>query len=91
MASSKTSLTGRFMTHIVPAIVRPLRVLWNEVIGFLFIALAVPAVFAGVRNWKELERGEGGVVKVLLPALWALVMGYFGVSSFLKARKISRS
>jgi len=45
-------------------------------------------VVRAVRNFDgEIE----GLVRIVLPGLFGLVMGYFGVSSFLRARKISRS
>ena len=53
-----------------------------------------PAVRAGhdvVRAVRDFEGDIEGLVHIVFPALFGLVMGYFGVSSFLRARKISRS
>ena len=41
MQIDKRSKLGRFMEHVMPGVVRPLRVLWHEIIGFIFIVLAV--------------------------------------------------
>lgn len=37
------SMAGKFLSHVLPAILRPLRVLWNQVIGFVFLVFAVLA------------------------------------------------
>jgi uncharacterized membrane protein len=84
-------LISKFMSHVVPRVVRPLHALWNEVIGFLFIVFAVVAGFYVFRAVRGFEGDVEGLVRVVLPGLFGLLMGYFGVSSFLRARKISRS
>ena len=38
-----------FVKHIIPAILKPARILWNEVIGFLFLFFAVVFGFKTVR------------------------------------------
>jgi len=85
------TILSKFVHHVWPNVVRPLHALWNEVIGFLFIIFAVVAgfyVFRAVRNFDgELE----GLFRIVMPGLFGLLMAYFGISSFLKARKITRS
>jgi len=61
MDESFTSMFARirqFLRFILPGIIRPMRVLWNEVIGFVFLALAVWAMLSGVRTIREYE-GDG--------------------------------
>ena len=77
----------QFFRHVIPAILRPLRILWNEVIAFLFFVLAL---FGGFRAYKEAQ-ADASPVTVVIPLLWTAVMGFFAVTSFLKARKIGRS
>jgi hypothetical protein len=84
-------LISKFLSHVLPGVVRPLLALWNEVIGFLFIVFAVVAGFYVIRAMRNFEGDIEGLFRIVLPALFGLVMGYFGVSSFLRARKISRS
>jgi hypothetical protein len=84
-------LISKFLSHVSPGVVRPLHALWNEVIGFLFIVFAVVAGFYVIRALRGFEGDIEGLFRIVLPALFGLVMGYFGVSSFLRARKISRS
>jgi hypothetical protein len=77
---------GMFLKHIVPAIAKPARTLWNEVIGFLFLCIATIFGFQAVRSGLHHE-----VPRMLLSGFCTLLLGYYGVSSFLRARKISRS
>jgi hypothetical protein len=84
-------LISSFLSHVMPRVVRPLHTLWNEVIGFLFIVFAVVAGFYVYRAVRDFDGDVEGLVRVVLPGLFGLLMAYFGVSSFLKARKISRS
>ena len=84
-------LISKFLRHVVPGVIRPLHALWNEVIGFLFIVFTVVAAFYVVRAVRNFDGEVEGLVRIVLPALFGLVMGYFGVSSFLRARKITRS
>ena len=85
-----------FVKHVVPAILKPARTLWNEVIGFVFMCLAVMFGFRAGRFYLDYSResgqaAAGDLVRCLWMALPTLLMLWFGVSSFLRARKISRS
>jgi hypothetical protein len=80
-----------FFKHVVPAAVKPVHSLWHEVIGFLFIVFAVVAAFSGYRTWMRFNGDAADVVRMTLCAVFATIMGGYGISSFLKARKISRS
>lgn len=84
---------AQFFSHIVPAILRPLRVLWNEIVGFVFLVLAVWSAPSSFRAYQEYaQTGEtDSLFRIILAGLFALLMGFFGVTSFLRARKISRS
>jgi hypothetical protein len=84
-------LISKFLQHVLPGVVRPLHVLWNEIIGFLFLVLAGLAVPSLIRTVRAFEKDAEGLFRIVLTVLFALVMVYFGVASFLRARKISRS
>jgi uncharacterized membrane protein len=89
--NSKVGLAGRFLQHVVPSVVRPIHALWNEVIGFLFIVLAIVAVPSTWRKVKIAADDPAGLFFAVISVGFVLLMAYFGVSSFRKARKISRS
>lgn len=82
---------NRFLRHVVPGIVRPLHVLWNEIIGFIFVILALWAIPSAIRNIRQYESSGDSLFRVVLSFSFAALMTYFGISSFLRARKISRS
>ncbi len=86
-----SSQTGKkFAQHVLPGVIKPLRVLWNEFIAFLFFALAVLAVPSAYRSVKSFDGDAQGLFRILLSSGFALIMLIFGVTSFLRARKISR-
>ena len=78
------SKAKQFVVHVMPAVIRPIHILWNQVIGFVFLLLAL--VF-GNRSFTGKEPGSiqftGGA--------FAILLAWFGISSFLRARKISKS
>ena len=79
-----------FAKHTLPVAMRPARILWHQMIGFLFFVLAVaPARFEykAIQNFK----GDGeSWTRVVMSGIFIAVMLAYAVSSFLKARKISR-
>ncbi|HJZ96677.1 MAG TPA: hypothetical protein VKE70_09215 [Candidatus Solibacter sp.] len=87
---------NEFAKHVVPAVIKPARVLWNEIIGFFFICLAV---LFGAGVWRAYDafnkapadQATGDLLRVAMSGFCFLLMLYFGVSSFRRARRISRS
>ena len=85
-----------FVKHVVPAILKPARTLWNEVIGFLFICFAVVFGFKSFRLYVDFSKSTGDessahLVRLAMAGFCTLLMLWFGITSFLRARKISRS
>ncbi len=78
------SMAKKFLGHVIPGVIRPIHILWNQVIGFIFIVLAIVFGFRVVR-------GKEPFGLQLVGSLFVLLMVWFGVSSFWKARKISKS
>ena len=80
----------QFARHSLPEAVRPARILWHQMIGFLFLVLAIaPARF----EYKVLSHFKGDAkswTELILGGIFILVMTGYGISSFLKARKLSR-
>lgn len=72
--------------HVIPGVIRPLHILWNQVIGFLFLVLALIPVPSLIRNWGK--EGSGG--HIAMSICFIALMGWFGISSFWQARKISK-
>ena len=86
-----SSKAKKFMQTVVPAVIKPLHSLWNEVIGFLFIAIAAVLLRPIWRGYHEMQTDPAHLIKFLLTVFFFLVMFCFGLHAFWKARKISRS
>jgi hypothetical protein len=80
------STVKSFVGHVMPSIIRPIHILWNQVIGFLFIVLALYGISSAVRSY---QKGSG--VGLAVAIAWVVPMAGFGIASFWKARKISKS
>jgi hypothetical protein len=77
---------GRLLAkHLLPAVWKPVHSLWNEVIGFLFLCLALIFAFQAIRHFHEHDWRVYMAFPVIILLLW------FGIDAFLRARKISRS
>jgi hypothetical protein len=76
---------GKFVKHVLPAAVKPVHSLWHEILGFIFIA------FAGLAAWKVARNAATmGPLQLALVIPLIVITAAYGVSSFLKARRISR-
>ncbi len=80
-------LAKKFLGHVVPGVVRPLHIMWNQIIGFFFLVLAAIPVPSALRDIRD----PNSYPRLVLTIPFTLIMAAFGISSFLKARKISRS
>jgi hypothetical protein len=80
-------LSRKLLKHVVPGVVRPLHILWNQIIGFLFLVLAVMPLPSAYRAYYDPD----GFPRLLMALLFSALMAVFGISSFLRARKIARS
>ena len=78
------STVKSFVGHVMPSIIRPIHILWNQVIGFVFIVLAV--VFG-----YRIIRGKESAGLQIVGTVFVLLIAWYGISSFWKARKISKS
>jgi hypothetical protein len=72
-----------FVRHVAPAIIKPVHTLWNEVIGFLFLSFGAIFGFKTMRYVMDHDPGRASI-----GGLCTLLMLWYGISSFRKARKI---
>ena len=79
-------MVKKFLGHVMPRIIQPLRTLWNQVIGFVFICLALLAIPSVIRFWRATDFPRMGITLVFVA-----IMAAYGILSFRRARKISRS
>ncbi len=69
------------------------RELFHEVMGFIFLALALFFTVgrAGLINAiQNIDKNPDSFPQLVLVALFVLMFGGFGISSFLRARRISK-
>jgi hypothetical protein len=81
------SVAKKFVHHVMPGVIRPIHILWNQVIGLFFIVLAIMPVSYIIKDWAK----PGTAPRLVMEILFAVVMAGFAAHSFLKARKISKS
>jgi hypothetical protein len=87
----KPGLLRTFASTVVPGILKPLRVLWNEIIAFFFFVMAALAILPTWRAVRDFN-GELDVLgRIFLTGSFALVMAGYGLYSILRARKINKS
>lgn len=87
--TTKVADAKRFAQHVVPEVVRPARVIWNQAIGALFLVLAVPALVKAVQLYRTLDTDPKSSFGLALALIFVGVMVFFGINSFLRARRIA--
>ena len=75
----------------MPNVVRPLHALWNQLIGFLFLVLAVSPLPSAIRALRHYSGDSDNLFRLVLSFAFAGLMTYFGITSLLRARRITRS
>ena len=66
---------------------RVLHQLFLEIVGFLFLCVAVLGGFAAWREYLAYRAGTAPVYRVGVAATFTLMFAWFGISSFWRARK----
>lgn len=84
------SVSRQFFRHVLPGVLKPIRVLWNEMIAFVFVVLALLVGLSVYRKWQTYDGSVADFFAVTLGGGFALLMAGYGLSSFLRARRISR-
>lgn len=80
----------RFANHVVPEVMRPARIIWNQAIGVLFFVLAIPAFLKAIQLFRAFQADpKSGLVALAISCVFVIVMVSFGISSFVKARSIA--
>ena len=80
----------QFLHYVLPALIRPLRVLWNQIIGFVFLVLTLWAVPRAVKSVREFDGQPESFFRLLLTGLFVLLMAGFGLYSFWRAHKVPK-
>jgi hypothetical protein len=81
----------KFLGHVLPKVLRPLHALWNQLIGFIFLVIAAGTTPTVVRNVRDFNGDFEGTMRMGVTIVFMAVMLYFGITSLLRARRITRS
>ncbi len=81
----------QFVSCVLPAVIRPLRVIWNQMIGFIFLVLAAVALPRVVHSAREFNGEPGDFFRLLLSGIFVAFMMGFGVHSFWRAHKVPKT
>ena len=84
-------LLQEFLRHVLPGIIKPLHALWNEIVGFVFLCLALLPLPRAFRQWQQFNETGEGLSRMAVSLCFIVMMGTFCIHSFLRARKITRS
>ena len=61
--------------------------LWLEVMGTIFLAMALFGAFAVVREYTKYGTGQATLGRLAMALAFTLTFGWFGVSSFWRVRR----
>ncbi len=85
------TLVKQFAGTVIPGVLKPLRVMWNEMIGFVFIVFAVMIAGSTIRKWNDFDDSPSSLGLLAASIFFFLVMAGYGLYSFFRARKINRA
>ena len=88
--SVRLSHAQKFAQHVVPEVVRPARIIWNQAIGGIFLFFAVVFFTSSFRYFDSKTGVIESPIGLAFSLFLGVIMAVFGVSSFLKARRIGR-
>lgn len=75
----------------MPGVIKPLHILWNELIGFFFAVFAVVIFVTLAKGIYDFKGEQGSFFRLVLMAVAFVVMAAYGIQSYFKARKIGKS
>lgn len=91
MARTVAPNAHKFAKHVVPHVVKPARIVWNQIIGVAFLAFGIPAVLKAIQFYRAIGSDPQSSARFVVSAAFGAIMLAFGIGSFLRARRISRS
>ncbi len=92
MLNIRTLALGvRHFSGVAARLWKILRALFQEVVGFTFLVFAGWGALWLIRNVRQFQGDGEALFKIVLVAVFVVMMAGFGISSFRRARRISRS
>ena len=87
----KPDTAKNFAKHVVPHVVKPARIIWNQLIGTFFLLFAIPAFYRAYAFYKSLDSDPRSGGQLAITLIFGIIMAAFGFTSLFRARRISRS
>lgn len=90
MAPRRASMTSLLWQHglqYFSEVIRILRLIWLEVTGAIFLALAAFGLPSAIREWRLLQGDNGSLIRFSTTVLFIGMMAAFGIFSFWKSRR----
>ncbi len=75
----------------MPGVIRPLHILWNELIGFFFAVFALAILVSLAKGVYDFKGDQGSFFRLVLMGIAFMFMAGYGLQSYFKARKIGKS
>ncbi len=75
----------------MPGVIKPLHILWNELIGFFFAVFAIFIFGSLAKGIYDYKGDQSSFFRLVMLGIAFLVMSAYGLQSYFKARKIGKS
>ena len=85
------ALIQKFFASVVPGVIRPLQVLWNQILGAIFLILAMLMARPTWKAWHEFDGQPVKLIRLALAIFFLLLMAGFGLHAFWRARRLDRA
>ncbi len=84
-------LAVRQLSQVASRLWRIALTLFHEVTGFIFLVMAAWGGLWLIRAFRQFQGDSEALFKMVLVGAFVVMMGSFGISSFWRARRISRT
>jgi hypothetical protein len=80
----------KFATHVVPEVVRPARIIWNQAIGGIFVLFSLLFFGYAAKYLRDWNTAASNPLALAFSAFLGIVMLFFGIGSFRTAKRIGQ-
>ena len=94
MVTRLLAIAASEVKKFIPKLWGIARELFHEVMGFIFMAFALFFTFGSaglISTYQKMDTDPNGVIRLILVGGFVVALAGFGVSSFLRAKRISRT
>jgi hypothetical protein len=70
----KNPIARKFAYHVVPHVVRPARIIWNQIIGALFVLIAASVLFKSYQFMSNMGKEPENGARLLFTLPFGLLL-----------------